>query len=389
VMLLVLSCSKVAKSTNENTCDLQLSTCSLVLVNLPADISIWRQFINKPRTRNLYSNLYCSIGKRRNIDDYPSHSKKVKKKKHYCNGFDFYFDECNSHNKTTDWIKSFFGLRKKSKKPYYFDRDLVISDFQYYLAYKSTYFTLRVPVFKSRFKIVWNNDNCSRIFLAGLHASLGYNIIHKKDRHLGLKIISTIPTRKQNDCFFDTKIDNGILWGIGAGITGSYTLWESKKSNNCYLDMYVDAKAQYMSKSSQKKYFCMSYHYDNEYYKENMTLYANVKINTLANITAMFELIKANWNFDFGYTLYTHFGEKIIKKLPDKIDIPLLVCSCPQDIKICVPTQIRHNIFMGLGYAGKKEQRKVTPFIGFIVEFGINKQYKEIGTWLKGGLSFG
>jgi len=272
-------------------------------------------------------------------------------------------------------IWSQFRNKPSEEKPYSF-----VVGGPAYLAYKA--FFLKLGTFGLGGNSLLEQDTA-------INTTIGYNIIHKKESSLGIKLIGTSPfpnTHKDTPRSTDCLINYNSLHGLGIGIQGSRIIWKNQNRNENYLEVFLDARIQHMlgSTSYYWQTKCQITPYTIIGYATNKAR-IDFKIAPLIDTTLMVEYIQNNWIFDAGYTLYTAQGIEL--KTNKKYTITLEEKDETPTGKL--PAYTTHNPFLAIGYAWKNNNRNYTPFIG--VTAGLSKTPKEkVGSYvcLRVGLAF-
>jgi len=190
----------------------------------------------------------------------------------------------------------------------------------------------------------------TKVSIADIHASLGWNFKTDEDYHLGLFAHLVVPTgtRPSATYLFEPIVGNGKHWELGLGLTGSYIFWRSEEYCDRYVGIWLDGTFTHMFKAHQcrsfdfchkpnSRYMLLAqmgsnddpviYGYDDSVdsepvaasykYKNNLipainwsTLNIDVKINFQADIVLKLGYVRENWTFDLGYNLWARTGEK-------------------------------------------------------------------------------
>ncbi|KKP29259.1 MAG: hypothetical protein UR12_C0011G0006 [candidate division TM6 bacterium GW2011_GWF2_30_66] len=199
----------------------------------------------------------------------------------------------------------------------------------------------------------------SKVGIADLRGTLGYNFILKEDGHFGIYGILAAPTGNRPNAWylFEPIVGNGKHWELGAGLSCSWIFHRcTSKSDDKYLGLYLDATISHLFKSKQ----CRSFDFDckpgSRYmllekmgantdnikanidseatpttyqYKSNLipainwsTFCVDVSIAAQADIAIKLTHVKENWNFDIGYNFWARTGEKFC-------------CDCDCDCNSC------------------------------------------------------
>lgn len=204
--------------------------------------------------------------------------------------------------------------------------------------------------------------------ISDLHTTLGYNFLLDDDYHLGFNIRIGFPTSKRPSAIFlfEPLVGNGKHWELGAGITSKYILWGSQENEYNYLGIYFDATIAHLFKTTQSRSFDFIGKTNSRYmllsqmdenldslqggtnvqslikadyqYKRNLvpaihytTFNIDVRIDVQAELALKLGYVKDNWNFDLGYNLWAHTGEKFFFKKRCSC-----TCGCNPDEKYVI-----------------------------------------------------
>ena len=197
------------------------------------------------------------------------------------------------------------------------------------------------------------NCKLTKVGIADIHASLGWNFKTDEDYHFGFFIHTAAPTgtRPSATYLFEPIIGNGKHWELGLGITSSYIFWRSCEYSDRYLGVWLDGTFTHMFKTRQCRSFDFCGKPNSRYmlleemgtneddikiapvleaapdpentivadyqYKKNLipainwsTYNVDVKINFQADVVLKFGYVRENWSMDLGYNLWARTGEK-------------------------------------------------------------------------------
>ena len=192
------------------------------------------------------------------------------------------------------------------------------------------------------------NCKLTKVGIADLRASLGWNFKGDEDYHFGFFIHAAAPTgtRPKGTYLFEPIIGNGKHWELGFGITSSYIFWRSEDCEEKYLGVWLDGNFTHLFKANQCRSFDFCNRPNSRYmllqemgknedmlggrdqgdeettpanfqYKKSLipainwsTFCVDVKINFQADIVLKLGYVRENWSMDLGYNLWARTGEK-------------------------------------------------------------------------------
>jgi len=221
--------------------------------------------------------------------------------------------------------------------------------FAKYMTGKYTFGDMKTPI---KYGLI-SNCGCTKIGLAELDISLGYNFQLEEDRHLGIFGYLAAPTgtRPCAKYLFEPIIGNGKHWEIGAGISGSWIFWKNCECEDLhggaarYMGLWLEATVAHLFDADQCRSFDFKCKPNSRYmllakigsntdevllgdtteeatagnyqYAKNLipainwtTSKVKVKIPVQADIAIKLGYTRENWNFDLGYNLWARTGEK-------------------------------------------------------------------------------
>lgn len=220
--------------------------------------------------------------------------------------------------------------------------------------------------------------NCplTKVGLADLRMSFGWNFVLKEDYHFGLFLQAAFPTgNRLNSCYlFEPQVGNGHHFELGGGLTSSWIFWRSKEHDDRHIGMWLDAVVTHMFKDCQCRSFDFCNKPNSRYmlleemgtnsnsinamidststpvtyqYKGNLVPAINwstFKVETSIGVQAdiMFKLgyTRENWNFDLGYNLWARSGEKYCLDCCCNNNCCDSCCTCTPS---CTPYAIKGN----------------------------------------------
>lgn len=92
--------------------------------------------------------------------------------------------------------------------------------------------------------------------LSDIQIALGYNILQKKQYHIGLNARIAIPTGNspKGEFLFEPIIGNSHHWELGGGLSAHIILWENEETEE-HAAFYLDANITHMFSSNQQRSF--------------------------------------------------------------------------------------------------------------------------------------
>jgi len=226
------------------------------------------------------------------------------------------------------------------------------------------------------------NCKLTKVGIADIHASLGWNFKTDEDYHFGFFIHAAAPTgtRPSATYLFEPIVGNGKHWELGLGITSSWIFYRSNEYDDRYLGIWLDGTFTHLFKTKQCRSFDFCCKSNSRYmllqemmkadgnltgeaddytpvkyqYAANLipainwsTFNVDVKINFQADVVLKFGYVRENWSMDLGYNLWARTGEKFCRECCD--DCCNDSCNCPKMYaeKGCLPVYGR---WQGEGY---------------------------------------
>jgi hypothetical protein len=101
-----------------------------------------------------------------------------------------------------------------------------------------------------------SSDRLNRTRIADLRVAIGYNFMQKDRYQIAFQALISAPTgtRPEGIYLFEPIIGNGHHWELGAGFTGSGTLWQSCDESK-QLILFGDAQLTHLFKGRQRRTF--------------------------------------------------------------------------------------------------------------------------------------
>lgn len=190
--------------------------------------------------------------------------------------------------------------------------------------------------------------NCplTKVGLADLRATFGWNFVLKEDYHFGLFLHAAFPTgNRPTSCYlFEPIVGNGHHWELGGGFTSKWIFWRSKDYDDRNIGFWFDGTFTHMFKDCQCRSFDFCNKPNSRYmlleqmgtnsddinalvdstktvadyqYTGNLipainwsTFKVDVSVGMQADVVFKFGYNRENWNFDLGYNLWARTAEK-------------------------------------------------------------------------------
>ena len=247
---------------------------------------------------------------------------------------------CMSERRTSTGQNNFLaGYMSEDELP----RDTLSKSFSHVMAGDVTFGDM-----KTSLKYGLINKGChTKTGIAEISFTLGWDFIQEQDHHLGAFLCVAAPTGTKPCAIhlFEPIIGNGKHWELGGGLCGSWISWRSKKKQDHYLGVYMEAVVSHLFRTCQCRSFDFCNKPNSRYmllaqmgsnddaikfgentqnltettyqYKRNLipainwsTFSVDVKIDVQADIAIKLGYTNKNFSFDLGYNFYARTGER-------------------------------------------------------------------------------
>ncbi|KKP29254.1 MAG: hypothetical protein UR12_C0011G0001 [candidate division TM6 bacterium GW2011_GWF2_30_66] len=258
-------------------------------------------------------------------------------------------------------------------------RENLTKNFLQFISGNSTFGDMKEPL---KYGLI-TNDKLTKIGLAELRASLGYNFVLNKDGHLGFAFLLSAPTGNKPCAkyLFEPIIGNGKHWEMGCELSGSWIFHRCKQDPDKYIGFWIDATLTHLANNCQCRSFDISCKTNSRYmlleqmgqnldnlkidvtggtdpqastyqYQKNLvpainwsTFKLNVEMDLQADIAIKLGIVRNNFSFDLGYDFWARTGERFA-----------INCCCSKPP--CYNMAIKGDSFI-YGYYGTEKENAV------------------------------
>jgi len=193
--------------------------------------------------------------------------------------------------------------------------------------------TTAAQVALSHYKIHNGQDETG---IADINFVLGYNLLYKEDKHIGLNVIFTIPTGNTPEGIYrwEPVVGNGGHFALGLGFDSAFEFW---KSGNKSFDVSLAMNYRYLFESTEKRTLDFNYATTTDFGTDSGAhamwgpymlggSRGDTSATPLANFLTqdldvtpgsqfdgllMISFNWGNWTFDMGYELYAKANEDV------------------------------------------------------------------------------